>query len=108
MPKKKGFPHGTLKIVPSLPLKTRKKKKENQGFLSRQFYAALKNVEDPDTWILSHRLQLKQEYQKIVIDFNCDVQEFIMSKFVYYHTKMVYSRGQVNEKLENQCQPYGL
>jgi hypothetical protein len=36
--KRKFLLHGTLKIVPSLPHKTRKQKKENQSFLSLQFY----------------------------------------------------------------------
>ena len=34
------------------------------------------NVQDPNTWTLTHLLQLKQEYQKLD-DFNCDIQEFI-------------------------------
>ncbi len=28
-------------------------------------------------WTLSHLIQLKQEYIKLVEDFNCDIQEFI-------------------------------
>jgi hypothetical protein len=35
------------------------------------------NVQDPDTWTLPHLLQLKQEYKKLVEDFNCDIQEFV-------------------------------
>jgi hypothetical protein len=35
------------------------------------------NAQDPDTWTLSHLIQLKQEYAKLVKDFNCDIQEFI-------------------------------
>ena len=35
------------------------------------------NVQDPDTWTLSHLLQLKQEYLKLVSDFNCDIQELV-------------------------------
>ena len=42
MPKKKVFAARKLKdCLPSLPLKTRKQKKENQSFLSRQFCASL-------------------------------------------------------------------
>jgi len=41
MPKKKVFAARSLKdCLPSLPLKTGKQKKENQSFLSRQFYAS--------------------------------------------------------------------
>jgi hypothetical protein len=35
------------------------------------------NVQDPDTWTLPHLIQLKQEYKKLVKDFNRDIQEFI-------------------------------
>ncbi len=34
-------------------------------------------VQDPDPWTLSHLIQLKQECEKLVEDFNCDNQEFI-------------------------------
>jgi hypothetical protein len=34
-------------------------------------------VKEPNTWTLPHLLQLKQEYKKLVEDFNCDIQEFI-------------------------------
>jgi hypothetical protein len=41
MPKKKVFVARNLKDwLPSLPLKTRKQEKENQSFLSRQFYVS--------------------------------------------------------------------
>ena len=36
------------------------------------------NVQDPDTWTLPHVMQLKQEYKKLVENFNCDIQEFVM------------------------------
>ena len=35
------------------------------------------NVQDLDKWTLSHLLQLKQEYLKLIVDFNCDIQEFV-------------------------------
>ena len=49
---------------------TKKKISEGRRFINQ-------NVQDPDTRTLSHFLQLKQEYQKLVADFNCDIQEFI-------------------------------
>ena len=33
------------------------------------------NVQDPNTWTLSHLLQLKQEYNNLQIKYNCVVQE---------------------------------
>jgi hypothetical protein len=35
------------------------------------------NVQDRDTWTLSHLIQLIHQYKKLVEDFNCDIQEFI-------------------------------
>ncbi len=43
----------------------------------QQFWFPNQNVQDPDTWTFPHLIQLKQEYKKIVEDFNCDIQEFI-------------------------------
>jgi hypothetical protein len=42
-----------------------------------QLWFPNQNVKDPDTWTLSHLIQVKQEYEKLVEDFNCDIQEFI-------------------------------
>ena len=33
------------------------------------------NAQDPNTWTLSHLLQLKQEYNNLQIKYNCVVQE---------------------------------
>ena len=33
------------------------------------------NVQDPDTWTLSHLIQLKSEYENIVDQYSCVVQE---------------------------------
>ena len=34
-------------------------------------------MQEPDTWTLTHLIQLKQGYKKLVEDFNCNIQEFI-------------------------------
>ena len=44
----------------------------------QQLWFPNQNVEDPDTWTFPHLFQLKQEYKKLVEDFNCDIQEFVM------------------------------
>jgi hypothetical protein len=44
----------------------------------QQLWFPNQNVQDPDTWTLPHVLQLKQEYKKLVENFNCDIQEFVM------------------------------
>jgi hypothetical protein len=43
----------------------------------QQLWFPNQNVQDPDTWTLSHLIQLQHEYKKLVEDFNCDIQEFI-------------------------------
>ncbi len=42
-----------------------------------QLWFPNQNAKDPDTWTLSHLIQVKQEYKKLVEDLNCDIQEFI-------------------------------
>ena len=39
------------------------------------FWFPNQDVEDPDTWTLPHLFQLKQEFKKLVDDFNSVVQE---------------------------------
>jgi hypothetical protein len=46
--------------------------------VEQQLWFPNQNVQCPDTWTLSHLLQLKQEYIKLVEEFNCDIQEFIV------------------------------
>ena len=51
---------------------------DSLSFSEQQLWFPNQNVQDPDTWTLPHFLQLKQEYKKLVEDFNCDIQEFVM------------------------------
>jgi hypothetical protein len=39
----------------------------------QQLWIPNQNVQDPDTWTLSHLIQLLHEYNKLVEDFNCEV-----------------------------------
>ena len=43
----------------------------------QQLWFPNQNVQDPDTLTLPHLIQLKQEYKKLVEDFNCDLKEFM-------------------------------
>jgi hypothetical protein len=43
----------------------------------QQLWFPDQNAQDPDSWTLSHLIQLKQEYKKVVEDFSCDIPEFI-------------------------------
>jgi hypothetical protein len=43
----------------------------------QQLWFPNQNVQDPDTWTSPHLIQLKQEYKKLVEDFNCDIPAFI-------------------------------
>ena len=54
--------------------------------LEQQLWFPNQNVQDPETAAppllegertLPHLIQLQQEYEKLVEDFNCDIQEFI-------------------------------
>jgi len=44
----------------------------------QQLWFPNQNVQDPDTWTFPHFLQFNQEYKKLVEDFNCDIQEFVI------------------------------